>query len=145
MPDDRPLAAAPAEAATADALIVLKWAGVAYLLWMAYRTFRAPPPNLATGGRLSNTGMTFARRGFITSASNPKAVFFFAALFPQFIDAGLPIWPQLFILGATYLAIDGVILVLYGAIAERSVARFQGGRVRRAHDKAVGLRQRRQQ
>ena len=39
---------------------------------------------------------------------------FFGALFPQFIDPGLPVWPQLLILGATYILVDGLILLAWG-------------------------------
>jgi len=47
------------------------------------------------------------QQGFFTSASNPKAVVFFAALFPQFIAPEYPLAPQLAILTLTYLVLDG--------------------------------------
>jgi threonine/homoserine/homoserine lactone efflux protein len=46
-------------------------------------------------------------------------VVFFAALFPQFIDPAVAIWPQLLILGATYIAVDGTLLVVWGSAAAR--------------------------
>lgn len=104
-------------AASGEALLAVKWLGVAYLLWIGIRTFRAPP-DLASGSGRVKGGRLF-RQGFVTSGANPKAIFFFAALFPQFIDPAQAIWPQLLILGATYLVIDGVILVIFGATAER--------------------------
>lgn len=110
--------------ATTDwALDVIKWAGVAYLVWMGIRTFRARPA--APGeAQAAAAPRKLYLQGFITSASNPKAVFFFAALFPQFITASAPIWPQLLILGSTYLLIDGIILMIYGATATRLFARL---------------------
>lgn len=107
--------------ATTDwALDAIKWAGVAYLTYAGIRTFLADPKAATEAA-----GTTSARRlylqGFVTSASNPKAVFFFAALFPQFITAGAP---QLLILGGTYLLIDGVILMIYGATATRLLSRL---------------------
>ncbi len=100
------------------ALAVVKWLGVAYLLWIGWRTFTAEP---VPTGRTAQGGSPARlwRQGFITSAANPKAVFFFAALFPQFIDTGHPVWPQLLILGATYLLIDGILLLVWGLMAER--------------------------
>lgn len=100
------------------ALTLVKWLGVAYLLWIGWRTFTAEP---AVAGRTARSGSPgrLWRQGFFTSAANPKAVFFFAALFPQFIDTGSPIWPQLLILGATYLVIDGILLLVWGLLAER--------------------------
>ena len=65
-------------------------------------------------------------QGFLTSAANPKAVVFFAALFPQFISAEAAFWPQLLILSGTYLAMDGMFLLAYGLGASWIVARFKG-------------------
>ncbi len=112
-------------ATSAGLLDVIKWAGVAYLVYVGVRTLRAPPPNLS-GAESAPRGTLF-QRGFITSASNPKAVFFFAALFPQFIDPGVAIWPQLLLLGITYLVIDGAILTLYSASADRIGRKLSGG------------------
>ncbi len=110
--------------ATTDwALDVIKWAGVAYLVWMGIRTFRAAPKAPEEAKAAARPRVLYIQ-GFITSASNPKAVFFFAALFPQFITATAPIWPQLLILGSTYLLIDGIILLIYGATATRLFARL---------------------
>ena len=52
--------------------------------------------------------------------ANPFAVVFFGALFPQFIDPTSPVLPQLFILGATYVVVDGVILLLWGWMGIRA-------------------------
>ena len=68
--------------------------------------------------------------GFITSAANPYAVVFFAALFPQFIDPTQPIAAQVAILGATYIVIDGAILVAMGATATQ-LMRILGSRMER--------------
>ena len=53
-------------------------------------------------------------QGFITSASNPKAILFFAALFPQFISVDGNILIQFLILSLTYVTIDGIFLTTYG-------------------------------
>lgn len=50
----------------------------------------------------------------MTSAANPKAVVFFAALFPQFLDPQSSLAPQIAILGVTYIVIDGCFLASYG-------------------------------
>ena len=109
-------------AASAGALSVIKWLGVAYLVWIGLQLLLSRPrsdvPEAASGGRLF-------RQGFVTSSANPYAVVFFGALFPQFIDANLPVWPQLLILGVTYLVVDGVILVLWGWAALRTLGRIK--------------------
>lgn len=96
---------------------VIKWCGAAYLVWMGVRIIisslndkgveTAPPTSL---GRLW-------LRGFVTSAANPKAIVFFAALFPQFIDPGSPLLPQMLILGSTYVVIDALFLSMYSGFA----------------------------
>ena len=117
-------------AASQEALSVVKWAGVAYLAWMGLRTFRGKPADPADPSRAAPRRTLLFRQGFFTSAANPKALVFFAALFPQFIDAGLPIWPQLLILGATYIAVDGTLLVVYGSLSTRLLSRLRrGGRL----------------
>jgi len=108
-------------AASANALWIVKWVGVAYLAWIGVRLLfsraqAAERPGAAASGRLF-------RQGFVTSSANPYAVVFFGALFPQFIDAGAPILPQLLILGITYLVVDGVILVLWGRLAVATAGR----------------------
>lgn len=110
---------------SAATMTVIKWAGVAYLVFIGIRTFRAPAPDLAKQKAASASLRRLYLQGFVTSASNPKAVLFFAALFPQFIDAGQPIWPQLLILGSTYLIVDGVLLFVWGASAERLLGRLR--------------------
>ncbi|HSM42728.1 MAG TPA: LysE family translocator [Afifellaceae bacterium] len=112
---------------------VIKWAGVLYLLYIGYRTFTAPAPDLSRSAGPAVSRRRLYLQGFVTSATNPKAVLFFAALFPQFIDITLPIWPQLIVLGATYLTVDGILLVVWGGGAERVLSglRRKGGLLNR--------------
>lgn len=106
-------------------LQVIKWAGVLYLIYVAIRTFLAEPDVPVTGKEAAATPLRrlFAQ-GFLTSAANPEAIFFFAALFPQFIDPALPIWPQLLILGLTYIAFDLITLIIFGAASHRIMGRL---------------------
>lgn len=115
-------------AASATALAVIKWAGVAYLIWLGIRMIRrAKPddpsqPEQTTSASLGSLWL----QGFLTSAANPKAVVFFAALFPQFISPDLAFWPQFLILSTTYIAMDGLFLCAYGLGASWIVQRFKG-------------------
>ena len=115
-------------AASSAALAIIKWAGVAYLIWLGIRMImRAKPddPDLnKSKPRVSLTNLWM--QGFITSAANPKAVVFFAALFPQFISADAAFWPQFFILSATYIVMDGLFLSSYGFSASWIASRFKG-------------------
>lgn len=105
---------------------VIKWAGVAYLVWIGVKTVRASfggAPELATSNEGSIKSLWL--RGFITSAANPKAIVFFAALFPQFINQEQALASQVFVLGFTYVLIDGVFLAFYGFSASWLARRLQ--------------------
>lgn len=115
-------------ASSAQALAIIKWLGVVYLVWLGLRM-------IIKAGTGSNVGRTAQARnslgslwlqGFTTSAANPKAVVFFAALFPQFISSEAPFWPQFAILSVTYIAMDAAFLSLYGQGASWVAGKFRG-------------------
>lgn len=95
---------------------MVKWIGVLYLVWMGIRQFLASfrRPNESTGAPTRSLRHLWLQ-GFVTSAANPKAVVFFAALFPQFLNPQHSLIPQIAILGATYIVIDGCFLCAYGS------------------------------
>lgn len=115
-------------AASGVALSVIKWAGVAYLIWLGLRMIlRAKADDGAPDAAAPAVSLrSLWMQGFLTSAANPKAVVFFAALFPQFIQADSPFWPQLFLLSATYIVLDGCFLSAYGFGASWISKRFKG-------------------
>ncbi len=108
--------------------VIIKWLGVAYLAWMGLRmilgSFRAGSDTRALpAASLKSLWL----RGFLTSAANPKAVVFFAALFPQFLNTEAALVPQIAILGATYIAIDGSFLAAYGKGASWLAGKLASG------------------
>ncbi|RVV97088.1 LysE family translocator [Mesobaculum littorinae] len=115
-------------AASGTALAAIKWAGVAYLIWLGVRMIRkAGPEQAGPAHARSNPSLRkLYMQGFLTSAANPKAVVFFAALFPQFITAHQAFWPQFLILSVTYVVMDGLFLSAYGASASWIANRFRG-------------------
>jgi len=96
--------------------LFVKWAGVAYLAYLGVRLLFAQQSNLVNSNQRSLSSLYW--QGFITSAANPKAVIFFAALFPQFISPEHPLLPQFVILSLSYLVIDGAFLCFYGKFAD---------------------------
>lgn len=112
-------------AASADAIWVIKWLGVAYLAWIGLRLILSRSSGDGpTAAEVAKPSALF-RQGFLTSSANPYAVVFFGALFPQFIDPGAPVLPQLLILGVTYLLVDGVTLLAWGWTATRTLGRLK--------------------
>lgn len=97
---------------------IVKWLGVSYLVWIGLKTLVAS--FRSHGGQQESPQASLRNlwlKGFITSAANPKAVVFFAALFPQFISAESALAPQILILGTTYIVVDGLFLASYGKSA----------------------------
>jgi threonine/homoserine/homoserine lactone efflux protein len=94
----------------------IKWAGVAYLVYLGVKQLLAEHSSISNQGVRSVKSLYW--QGFITSAANPKAVVFFAALFPHFLDLAQPLMPQFIALSLTYLIVDGLFLCFYGKAAE---------------------------
>ena len=105
--------------------IFVKWAGVIYLLYLGLKSLSMRPSefDLTTGKHRSAKSLFW--QGFLTSAANPKAIIFFAALFPQFIVSTQSLLPQFLVLSLSYLIIDGVFLCFYGRFAELFVSKFR--------------------
>jgi len=115
-------------AASGQALLIIKWLGVCYLIWLGLKMIRQAATGSAAqlNERKSATLKTLWLQGFITSAANPKAVVFFAALFPQIIQGDQDFWPQFLILSVTYIVIDGSFLSAYGKSASWVADKFKG-------------------
>lgn len=109
-------------ASSETALQTIKLLGVIYLLWYGLRTIKTAKPISLQKNKVKRFDKRLFFHGFITSASNPKAVIFFAALFPQFIVYDESFWLQFFTLSITYLTIDGLFLCAYGWSAERIIS-----------------------
>ena len=98
--------------------IIVKWAGVAYLVYIGLKLFFSKTSHNIKSSNQKRTSSSLFWQGFITSAVNPKAVIFFAALFPQFINTTEPLLNQFVVLSITYLVIDGLFLSFYGKFSE---------------------------
>jgi homoserine/homoserine lactone efflux protein len=99
----------------------VKWAGVAYLVYLGIVTWRAPARGFEEdrGGGHETTARGVFMRGFWVNATNPKGIIFFAAILPQFIDVARPQLPQYAILAATTFAVDLLVMLAYTALAAR--------------------------
>jgi homoserine/homoserine lactone efflux protein len=106
--------------------LYIKWLGVAYLIYKGTKQILSGRHSSLASKQVQNKSRTkLYSEGFLTSASNPKAVIFFVALFPQFLSPNEPIVSQLFILGTTYLVLDGFFLSMYGIFSDWIANRFQ--------------------
>ena len=98
--------------------IFVKWVGVAYLIYLGLKLIFSKNARQIENSNNQRSAKSLYWQGFITSAVNPKAVIFFAALFPQFINPTEPLLLQFTILSVTYLVTDGIFLSFYGKFSE---------------------------
>ena len=102
---------------------VIKWVGVAYLLYLGFSAiFSATGPLSIDKSKSQNVSRyKVFLRGFILEISNPKALLYFSALLPQFVDISKPIASQLAILCVITFCIDFFCYSLYGYLGAKSV------------------------
>ncbi|MFT3954359.1 MAG: LysE family transporter [Piscinibacter sp.] len=109
-------------AASSLAFTVVKWGGVAYLVWLGFRQWRAPAaPMVAADGMRTSAGSPreLFVRGWIVNALNPKGTVFLLAVVPQFLDLAQPLLPQYTVIALTLAFTDLVVMAGYTALAAR--------------------------
>lgn len=109
-------------AASSLAFAIVKWLGVAYLVWLGVQQWRAPAFAVSVDGDESFAGATpreLLLRGFLVNATNPKGIVFMLAVLPQFIDPSRPQLIQYVVCGATLVLTDIVVMSGYTAFAAR--------------------------
>ena len=108
-------------AASPSAFLVVKWAGVAYLVWLGIAQWRAPAVPLAQRAletsQVTRRAMVF--RGWTINAVNPKGTVFMLAVVPQFLVLSEPLLPQYLLIGATLSFTDFVVMAGYTALAAK--------------------------
>ena len=94
-------------AASARLLIVLKWVGGAYLIWLGIQVWRSPAIGStpkATGPLVTRTAVF--RQGLLAAVTNPKGILFFVAFLPQFLVTDSPLFVQFAIMTVTFVGIE---------------------------------------
>ena len=102
-------------------LNVLKWAGIAYLFYLAYDVYKSKPNN-PSGKEINEKSIfSFYRDGFLVATTSPKAWAFFPLIFPQFIDFNSNYVIQFLILIITYVILDFLSLIAYAVAANKLI------------------------
>ena len=120
----------------ADVFEWVRWAGVAYLVYLGLRHWHAalrPAPETAPAPARSDHGVFW--QGAVIAITNPKTILFYAAFFPQFLDPVLPATPQLVAMSLAFVFIgtvfDGGYALLAGrlrgVLVDRRRARVRNG------------------
>lgn len=107
--------------ATSTTLFTLiKWAGVAYLVYLGIQQWRAPARPLVAG-RIDGGARRrdLVLRGWMVNTINPKGTVFLLAVVPQFLNLTEPLLPQYLVIAATLGFTDLVVMGGYTALAAR--------------------------
>ncbi|MFJ4455750.1 LysE family transporter [Pseudomonas sp. NPDC089392] len=108
-------------AASATAFQFIKWFGVAYLVYLAYKQWRALPMDMSDESAVRPIGkpLSLVFRGFLVNVSNPKALVFMLAVLPQFINPHAPLLPQYVAITVTMVSVDLLVMAGYTGLASR--------------------------
>ena len=113
---------------SAFSFTLVKIIGAGYLvylgvkLWKSGIHFEPPTVNRDSRGKL----VALYGQGLLVALTNPKAIVFTTALFPQFIVTSEPLMPQFSVLIVTFMALSFVCLTTYSVLANRTKIKFSG-------------------
>ena len=125
----------------------LRLAGAAYLAYLGVKCWRSPVHDVADTGAANASGAgssvtvqnsTIYRQAFLVAASNPKAILFAAAFFPQFINPDMAKLPQFAILLTTFTVIEVAWYFVYAVSGKRLSSYLQRASVMRAFNRLTG-------
>ena len=108
-------------AASAIGFTLVKWLGVAYLVWLGIKQWRAPAVAMLSDAAeaVAVAPRTLVLRGWMINAVNPKGTVFLLAVVPQFLDLARPLGGQYLVIAATLAFTDLIVMAGYTALASR--------------------------
>ncbi|MGS2718363.1 LysE family translocator [Eionea flava] len=105
-------------ATSATLFFLLKWFGVAYLIYLGVKTWREKPDMESVSFKgIDISSKKMFRSSFVVTALNPKGIVFFVAFLPQFVNSEAVALPQLLILMATFLMIVATTITSFALFA----------------------------
>ena len=102
-----------------DILQALKWAGILYIIYLAYDTYTSRIRIINSKNKNLKSVFSFYRDGFLVAGLSPKSIIFFGTIFTSFIDFTSNYTVQFFILIITYISLDFLTLMIYAIAANR--------------------------
>jgi len=104
--------------ASALAFNLIKWLGVAYLVYLAIKQWQQKPSTITTEQQQPQVDpLAMIIKGFLVNISNPKAIVFMLAVLPQFIDPAQALIPQYGIMMLTMISVDMIVMAGYTCLA----------------------------
>ncbi|MGF1680856.1 homoserine/homoserine lactone efflux protein [Photobacterium minamisatsumaniensis] len=125
-------------AQSAEAFTLIKWVGVAYLIWLGVQKWREQTTLSVSIPTDDISGYQLCRQAVLVNLTNPKTVVFLVALFPQFLTPTLPQAEQLLILGVTTVAVDTLVMLAYVALASRLASYIRSQRIMAGLNRVFG-------
>ena len=122
------------------AFTVIKLLGAAYLAYLGFKLWVNGVGTIEVGSTRKSKGSSLSlyTQGVLVALTNPKAVVFTTALFPQFIVAADPLMFQFSILVLSFMLLSFICLSLYALIAQRAKARTINTQVQKLFGKIFG-------
>ena len=102
-----------------EILYYLKWAGILYIVYLAYDTYTAKISSINSREQSTKSILSFYKDGFMVAGLSPKAIIFFGTIFSSFINFESNVFSQFIILMVTYVVLDFLTLMIYGIAAEK--------------------------
>jgi homoserine/homoserine lactone efflux protein len=118
---------------------IIKWLGIAYLVYLGLRSLFCPSSSLITADGASLSSRSAFATALTVQLANPKLLLFLAALVPQFLNPAHPLSPQLAILGATFMLSDTIIYSLLSLLAARARPLLANRRATRLVSRVSGV------
>lgn len=106
-------------AANVGLLVVLKWVGGAYLIFLGIQVWRSPSLGESRTEVKASSGGKLFQAGLLSAISNPKGILFFVAFLPQFVDPAGSLVVQFVIMAATFVVIEFIYELLVASLADR--------------------------
>lgn len=103
--------------ASALAFNLIKWFGVAYLVYLAIKQWQQSPTTITTEQQQRVDPLAMIIKGFLVNISNPKAIVFMLAVLPQFINPAQALIPQYGIMMLTMITVDMIVMAGYTCLA----------------------------
>ncbi len=100
-------------------LRLLKWAGIIYLIYLAYDTLNSKIKLKRNKQKNLKSTFSFFKDGFLVAGLSPKSIIFFGTIFTSFINFSSNYFAQFLILIFTYVTLDFLTLMVYGLAANK--------------------------
>ena len=109
-----------------DIYVYLKWAGIIYLLYLAYETLTLKIKKVDMKNKVFRSNLAMYRDGFVVAGLSPKALVFFGTIFLTFINFEKNVISQFLILISTWMTLDFLSLMMYGLAARKIAVWLKG-------------------